>query len=151
VQFENRATVPARCAAVWDFLMDIKRVGACVPGVDELREVDADQYQAIMRLKVGPIALTLDGTMRVVERDPERRKATMRAEGRDKAVGGEVTANVVITLVERGPDSTELVIHTDANVLGKLGEFGQPVMRRKADTIMKELAGNISRCVAARS
>ena len=75
----------------------------------------------------------------------------MRAEGRDKGVGGEVTANVVITLIERGTDSTELVVHTDANVLGKLGEFGQPVMRKKADTIMKEFAGSISRCVAARS
>jgi carbon monoxide dehydrogenase subunit G len=75
----------------------------------------------------------------------------MRAEGRDKGIGGEVTANIVITLVERGPDSTELVVHTDANVLGKLGEFGQPVIRKKADTIMKAFAENISRCVAARS
>ena len=151
MQFENRATVPASCAAVWDFLMDIKRVGECVPGVDDLQEVDADQYQATMRLKVGPIALNLAGRMRIVERDCEHWKATMRAEGRDRAIGGEVNASIVMTLVERGPDSTELVIHTDANVLGKLGEFGQPVMRRKADTIMKEFAGNISRRVAARS
>lgn len=151
MQFDNRATVPARCAAVWDFLMDIRRVSACVPGVEDLQEVDADQYQATMRLKVGPIALKLDGKMRIVERDRERCKAMMRAEGRDKRVGGEVTANIVITLVERGPDSTELVVNTDAKVLGKLGEFGQPVMRKKADTIMKELAENISRCVGARS
>jgi carbon monoxide dehydrogenase subunit G len=151
VQFDNRATVPASCAAVWDFLMDIRRVSECVPGVEDLQEVDADQYQATMRLKVGPIALKLDGKMRIVERDRERWKAMMRAEGRDKRVGGEVTANIVITLVERGPDSTELVVNTDAKVLGKLGEFGQPVMRKKADTIMKELAENISRCVGARS
>jgi carbon monoxide dehydrogenase subunit G len=131
--------------------MDIKRVSACVPGVDELKEVDADQYQAVMRLKVGPIALKLDGKMRIVERDRDRWKAAMRADGRDKGVGGEVTANIVITLVERGPHSTELVVNTDANVLGKLGEFGQPVMRKKADTIMKEFAENVSRCVAAQS
>lgn len=151
MHFDNRATVPARCAAVWDFLMDIERVSACVPGVDELQELGDDQYQAIMRLKVGPIALKLDGKMRIVERDRERWKATMRADGRDRAVGAEVTANIVITLVERGPDATELVIDTEANVLGKLGEFGQPVMRKKADTIMKEFAENITRRVASRS
>jgi carbon monoxide dehydrogenase subunit G len=131
--------------------MDITRVGACVPGVEDLQEVDPDQYRAIMRLKVGPIAIKLDGKMRIVERDRERWKATMRAEGRDRGIGGEVTANVVMTLVECEPDSTELVVHSDVSVLGKLGEFGQPVMRKKADTIMKELAGNISRCVTARS
>ena len=151
MQFDNRATVPASCAAVWDFLMDIKRVSECMPGVEDLQEVDANQYQAIMRLKVGPIALTLDGKMRILERDREHWTAKMRAEGRDKRIAGEVTANIMIALVERGPDSTELIVHTDANVLGKLGEFGQPVMRKKADTIMKELAENISRCVAARS
>jgi carbon monoxide dehydrogenase subunit G len=151
VHFDNRATVPANRAAVWDFLMDIERVSECMPGVDDLKEVDADQYQAIMRIKVGPVSLRLDGTMRIVERDRERWRAMMRAEGSDKRVGGKVTANIVITLVERGPDSTELVVNTDANVLGKLGEFGQPVMRRKADTIMTELAENISRRVASRS
>jgi carbon monoxide dehydrogenase subunit G len=151
VQFENRATVPASRAALWDFLMDIKSVSGCVPGVDDLQEVDADHYQAIMRLKVGPIALKFDGNMRIVERDRERWKATMRAEGSDKGVGGGVTADIVITLVERAPDSTELVVNTDANVLGKLGEFGQPVMRKKADTIMQEFARNISQRVAARS
>jgi uncharacterized protein len=151
VQFENRATVPASRAALWDFLMDIKSVSECMPGVDNLREVDADHYQAIMRLKVGPIALKFDGKMRIVERDRERWKARMRAEGSDKGVGGAVTANIVMTLVERAPDSTELVVNTDANVLGKLGEFGQPVMRKKADTIMQEFARNISRRVAART
>lgn len=151
MHFDNRATVPASCATVWDFLMEIERVGACVPGVADLQEVGPDQYQAIMRVKVGPIALRLDGQMRIVERDRAGWKATLRADGRDRAIGAEVTATMVITLVERGPDSTELVINTDANVLGKLGEFGQPVMRKKADAIMKELAENITRRVAARS
>ena len=151
MHFENRAIVPASREALWDFLMDIKSVSACVPGVEDLRELDADHYQALMKMKVGPIALKFDGKMRIVERDREQWKATMRAEGADKGVGGAVTANIVMTLLERAPDSTELVVTTDANVLGKLGEFGQPVMRKKADTIMQEFARNISQRVAART
>ena len=151
MHFENRAIVPASREALWDFLMDIKSVSACVPGVEDLRELDADHYQALMKMKVGPIALKFDGKMRIVERDREQWKAVMRAEGADKGVGGAVTANIVMTLVEQAPDSTELVVNTDANVLGKLGEFGQPVMRKKADSIMQEFARNISQRVAARA
>jgi carbon monoxide dehydrogenase subunit G len=41
--------------------------------------------------------------------------------------------------------STKIVMHTDASVLGKLGEFGQAVMRRKADQILQEFGRNLSR------
>jgi len=39
-------------------------------------------------------------------------------------------------------EATELRIHTEASILGKLGEFGQSVMRRKADQIVAEFAKN---------
>jgi uncharacterized protein len=150
VQFENRATVPASRQALWDFVMDVKSVGECVPGVEDVREVDPDNYQAIMKMRVGPIALKFDGKMSVVERNQDQWKAVMRAEGTDRGVGGAVRANIVMTLQEQGPDATELVVNTDASVMGKLGEFGQPVMRKKADSIMQEFARNISQRVAGR-
>ena len=150
MQFENRATVPASRQALWDFLMDVPSVGGCVPGVENIQELNSDLYQAIMKMRVGPIALKFDGKMSVVERDQDHWKAVMRAEGTDRGVGGAVKANIVMTLHEQGPDSTELIVNTDASVLGKLGEFGQPVMRKKADSIMQEFARNISQRVAAR-
>ena len=151
MQFENRATVPASREALWDFVMDVKRVGECVPGAEDIREIDPDNYQAVMKMRVGPIALKFDGKMSVVERDREHWKAVMRAEGTDRGVGGAVKANIVMTPHEQGPGSTELVANTDASVMGKLGEFGQPVMRKKADSIMQEFARNISQRVADRA
>jgi carbon monoxide dehydrogenase subunit G len=151
MQFENHAVVPASAATLWDFLMDIKAVSGCLPGVENVQEVDPDTYQANLKMRVGPIGLKFDGRMKVVERDHQNRRAVMRAEGNDKGVGGAVTANIVMTLVEQSPASTELIVKTDANVLGKLGEFGQPVMRKKADSMMQDFAKNISKQVVARS
>jgi hypothetical protein len=37
-----------------------------------------------------------------------------------------------------------MVVHTDAAVLGKLGEFGQAVMRKKADQVMKQFGDNMA-------
>jgi carbon monoxide dehydrogenase subunit G len=50
-----------------------------------------------------------------------------------------------------GGAQSDLAIHTDANVMGKLGEFGQSVIRKKADQIVQEFATNLSAAVAART
>jgi carbon monoxide dehydrogenase subunit G len=147
MQFVNRATVPADRETLWNFLMDVRKVGECVPGVEQVQELDPDNYQATMKMRVGPIALRFDGRMSVVERDRDNWRAVMRAEGADKGVGGQVRANIVMTLEETSPTSTELLVNTDANVMGKLGEFGQPVMRKKADSMMQQFAENISKRV----
>ena len=39
---------------------------------------------------------------------------------------------------------TRVQIDTDLAVLGKIGEFGQPVIRKKADTLLDEFARNLN-------
>ncbi len=48
-------------------------------------------------------------------------------------------------LNEISPNETELVMDTDAQIMGKLGEFGQSVMKKKADGMMQDFAKNISK------
>ena len=45
--------------------------------------------------------------------------------------------------------SSELTVDSEANVMGKLGEFGQGIIRRKADGIMKEFGQNLAKRVQA--
>jgi carbon monoxide dehydrogenase subunit G len=40
---------------------------------------------------------------------------------------------------------TDLKILTDAQVGGRIGEFGQPIIKKKADQIMQEFARNVSK------
>ncbi len=51
-------------------------------------------------------------------------------------------------LKEIGPKETELIVETDVNILGKIGEFGQPIIRKKADTMLQEFVGNIKKQLA---
>lgn len=151
MHFENRARVPASREALWAFLMDITQIGTCIPGVEEVRELDADNYLGVMKVRVGPIGLRFEGKMAVAERDTTQWRAVMKAEGADKRAGGAVKATITMTLQGISPTETELLVVTEANVMGKIGEFGQPVMRKKADSIMKEFADNIGKRVAGRT
>jgi carbon monoxide dehydrogenase subunit G len=144
VNFEHRCTIPVAREVLWQFLMDVPQMAGCVPGVESITASGDDRYAGRMRVKVGPIHLTLQGTVTIQERDPRQWRATARAEANDRRVGGGVHLTAHMALAESGPTATELAIHTQARLLGKLGEFGQPVIRRQADAIIAEFARNVA-------
>ena len=60
-----------------------------------------------------------------------------------------VQAKLGMQLEELAANEVKLTISTDANVMGKLGEFGQPVIRKKAEQMMAEFTENVKRAVTA--
>ena len=151
MEFVNTARIPAPRERVWDFMQDLESVGQCVPGVENMEAPGENRYRGAMRIKVGPIALKLEGELALEERDASTATTRMRAEAADKRVGGSVQARVTMQATEVSLCETELMVRTEAVVLGRLGEFGQPVMSKKADQIMAEFAANVSRRVTASS
>ena len=149
MKLEQRLRVPARRDRVWSLLMDMARVSRCFPGVEQVTMVDEDNYQGSLRFRVGPATLTLSGSIVVLERDQDRWHAAMRLDGADRRVGASVRATMAMDLVEAAPQETELVIASDISFLGKLGELGQPVIRKKADSVIQEFARNLGRELAA--
>jgi uncharacterized protein len=149
MRFEHRVTIAADRERVWDFLMQVPKVGQCVPGVTDVKPLSGDEYEGTMKVRIGPVALQLQGKLSIVERDESAGRATMSAQAADRRAGGSVKARMQMQLEPRSPSETELIVTTDANVLGKLGEFGQPVIRRKADQTMEEFASNVQKAITS--
>ena len=144
---EQRITLDAPPERVWDFMMDVPAVGRCVPGVESVTPLDGDRYAGVLRVKVGPISARLEGTLTLAERDRDARRARMDVQASDRRVGGTVTAKMTVHLEPRNDGGTDLEVVTDAAVLGKLGQFGQAIIKRQADQIMAEFARNVSRAL----
>lgn len=145
---EQRCTIPVAVDRLWEFMIDVPAVSRCLPGVDAFVATGDDEYGGAVRVKVGPISLRLEGRITVGERDGVERVARMTAEGRDPRIPGGVKAKLTMRLVPVGASETELQLHADAAVLGKLGEFGQPVIKKSADRIVQQFAENIVREIA---
>jgi carbon monoxide dehydrogenase subunit G len=145
---EHRIVVPAPPERVWDFMMDIPAVSRCVPGLNNVARIDDQTYSGVMSVRVGPIAVKLDGRVLLAERDEAAHHARMDLQAADKRVNGAVNAkmNMHLAPAEEGT-KTDVAIQTDANIMGKLGEFGQAVIRKKADQILQEFASNLSAAV----
>ena len=149
MKLEQRLVVPATRDKLWGLLMDMPRLGRCFPGVEQVTRVDDQNYQGIMRVRVGPVTLNMSGTIQVLEQDNDRWHASLRLDGAERRVGGAVHAAMQMDLIELAQGDTELVITSDISFLGKLGELGQPVIRKKADSVIQEFARNLRQAVAS--
>ena len=142
VTFAQECAIPVERELLWDFLMEVPKVARCVPGIESIEAVDASAYKGSLRVQVGPIRLSLQGTMTVEEQDRVAWRARMRAEANDRRVGGGIRARMSLTLAP-GEGGTRLRIETDLAILGRIGEFGQPVIKKKADALLEEFAHNL--------
>jgi carbon monoxide dehydrogenase subunit G len=147
MKMENRCLVPADRNTAWSLVTDIPRAVACVPGVQDVTAEEEGRFRAVMQVRVGPISLNLAGTIQVLEQDEERGEARFVVEASDRRVGGGVRTTISMQLTPQPDGQTELTIVSDTNFMGRLGELGQPIIRRKANTTMQEFARNLAEAV----
>ena len=141
---DQNVTIPAPPEKVWDFMMDVPQVSTCVPGVESVEEIADDKYAGVIGMKIGPIALHMKGQVTLVEQNRDDWTARMDVEATDRRIPGNVNAKAFMQLTPREDGQTDLAIHTEASILGKLGQFGQAVMKKKADQIVAEFARNMA-------
>ena len=144
MKFENTCSIGAPCPTIWDYLTDIPKVANCLPGVEEVHALKEGEYGGVMSLKVGPVKLRLSGKISIELMDQERHSATMSVEASDQKINGMVRGKLTMRLDEQGPEQTQLTVGTDINLFGKIGEFGQPIIKKKADQMMDEFANNLA-------
>ncbi len=142
---DQQVTIAAPIERAWEFLMDVPTMSRCVPGVETVERIDDDNWIGALKIRVGPIGVKLEGKVIIAERNAEEHVARIDIEAADRRIRGAVNAKTTMQLQVVNDNQTEMILHTDASILGKLGEFGQAVMRKKADQIIKQFAQNVSR------
>jgi carbon monoxide dehydrogenase subunit G len=150
LKFTQNAQIPVAREPLWDFLMDVPKVAQSLPGVESVSQIDDTTYEGALKVRVGPIALNLKGKIVLEEKDKQNWRAALRAEAKDRMAAGAVNGKTTMVLKEIAPDQTELLVETDVNILGKIGEFGQPIIRKKADSMLKEFVENIKKQLTAK-
>lgn len=148
MKFTQTAQIPVAREPLWDFLMDVPRVAKSLPGVESVKQLDDTTYEGALSVRVGPIKLNLQGKIILEERNKTDWRAALRAEAKDRMAAGAVSGKTTMTLKELGANQSELFVETDINILGKIGEFGQPIIRKKADAMLKEFVENIKKQLA---
>jgi carbon monoxide dehydrogenase subunit G len=149
MDFHYTYAVNAPADRLWEIVKDIPTVGTCIPGATDIKEGDDGAYTGTVKVRVGPIGLGLNGKLSIDSQDANARTISFTGEGADRKVPGNVRVKISMA-VSGGGATSELVVDSEANVMGKLGEFGQGIIKRKADGIMKDFGKNLTALVEGR-
>jgi carbon monoxide dehydrogenase subunit G len=148
MRFEHTVRVAAPRERTWALLMDVPAMARCVPGAEDVTEVGPDRYRGAVRVSVGPVRLRLEGEVTVSEKDEAAGRATMRLDAADRAVGGNVRAELRVEVAEPERGACEVRLVTEAALAGRIGDLGQPLIKRQADRVIGELARCLERTLA---
>ena len=148
MELSDSFEVPYGIDAVWGVLTDVERIAPCLPGA-QLTGSDGDTHEGIVKVKVGPITSQYKGTATFTERDDDAHRLLMSAKGRDTRGAGNASAEITVALEALGETSTQVSVHTDLTITGKVAQFGRGVLADVSKKLMGQFAGNLAALVAA--
>ena len=125
----------------WAILNDLEFVAPCMPGA-QLTEIEGDEYRGLVKIKVGPITANYKGKASFVEQDVENHVAKLKAEGRDPRQGN-ANAIVTATLQEVASGQTNVEIHTDLGLSGKIASFGRGAIEDVSKKLLGQFTDNL--------
>ena len=140
--FEEAFTVDGSPEAVWDFLLDPKRLAPCLPGCESLDVEDATTYRVRMTIKVGLLSTTQNLRIAITEADRPRHLVSV-GRGEDRKLGSQVEVQSTLDLEPASVTTTRVRYRSEVRVLGRLGAVGDAVMKVKAGQLAGEFAANV--------
>lgn len=139
MRFEKEVEILAPKEKVWNFIWDVNRFIACVPGCKEVKTIEAGKrYSTTMVEKVGPFKVEFPTTIEVLERE-EMTRIKAQASGADNKIGSRMKIELDVRLREQD-DKTVLGFTAGVDILGKLAALGHGIIKRKADQVLDEFA-----------
>jgi len=145
--FDGKMELEVPVNRVWDFLIDINKFSACLPGIEKVRQVDDKTFEGVVAATVGPISGKFSFRSTIVEsRPPEQ--ILVRTEGTDSVTKSEVHADMTVNLHEISKDGTRMEYRADVKVKGRLAIVGDMVLRATATLILQEFTRRLQKSLS---
>ncbi len=147
MKIQDGFTIDAPAAEVWALLSDPERVATLLPGASMGDQIDDNTYSGGMSVKVGPLAVSYDGTVSF-QLDEDERSVEVRARGRGKRGMGTADMTMTSQVVAHGDTRTEVTIDSDVVVTGILAQMGRGMIQVVSKKMLQEFVGNLTKALA---
>jgi carbon monoxide dehydrogenase subunit G len=137
-------TVDGDLDTVWRALLDLERVAGCLPGATITKADDDGSFEGSMKVRIGPMAVTYNGTASFIDVNEEEHRAVISLRAREAK--GQGTALATITNhVEPLDGSVHVRAETDLQITGPQARFGRGIMEEVGNRVLGEFAQRLQR------
>jgi len=149
IRIEERFVVKAPVGPVWDYLVDPRRVVACVPGGELEEVVDERTFHGKVSVKVGTLTLAYRGRVRLAEADVGGRRVKIVGEARESAGTGSARLTLESWLTSLPGARTEVVVEARAEVGGRIARLGRGAIELVGHQVFRQFAARVRAGVEA--
>ena len=132
---------------VWRALLDLERVAGCLPGATIRATADEGRFEGEMKVKMGPMTVTYDGSASLVEVDEAAHRAVISLRAREAKGQGTALATVT-NRVEQEGSRVRVRAETDLQVTGPQARFGRAIMEDVGNRVLGEFAKRLEAEIA---
>lgn len=137
--------LPAAKDVVWQKLNDPEVLKACIPGCQSLERTSDEGFQAVAKIKVGPVSATFKGKVNLTDLDPPN-GYRIQGEG-EGGIAGFAKGGAAVKLADAPEGGTKLSYDVEAQVGGKIAQLGSRlidgVARKMADQFFSSFANAV--------
>lgn len=134
---EKTFEVDAPQQVVWAFITVPEKVAECVPGCQDVEQLGDNKYKAAIKVQVGPIKTTFNVNVTATELQPPN-FSLYETTGSENGQASKIKATTELHLKPLSEAQTQVIYRSEVTILGRLGKFGEGIMRKKADAIGEE-------------
>jgi carbon monoxide dehydrogenase subunit G len=135
--FDGKIDLDVPAQKAWDFLIDINKFSTCLPGIDEVKQIDDKTFDGVISATVGPISGKFNFRSTILEsRPPEQ--MVVRTEGTDTVTKSTVNADMTVDLRSVSDSKSQMAYKADIMIKGRLAILGDMVLRATATLILQE-------------
>jgi carbon monoxide dehydrogenase subunit G len=145
--FDGKIDLDAPIEKAWDFLVDINKFSTCLPGIDEVKQIDDKTFDGIISANVGPISGKFNFRSTILESKPPE-QMVVRTEGIDSVTKSTVNADMTVDLRGISEAKTQMDYKADVKIKGRLGILGDMVLRATATLILQEFTKRLHKGLA---
>ena len=136
-QIIKNFTVNHPIESVWKSLSDPTDIVTCVPGASIIEVIDEKNYKGKVVTKFGPVKVTYNGDIEIVELNEEEHIMKLKGKGLDSKGKGSADLDMLGKLTENN-GSTDVSFTMDISIVGMLAQFGARLINDVSDQILNQ-------------
>jgi uncharacterized protein len=142
IEIRESFQVAAPVETVWEFMKQPGNLANCMPGASLARMIDDRSFVGTVKLKVGAITASYDGTMTFTRLDDAAHAMTLLAEAREK--GGGTVSGTITAVLETLPDGgTEVRCESSTDLTGRIVQVGRGMIEGVSKQVIQKFVTNV--------